>query len=735
MARSERLGGVQAPALQGRHCVLLLCLAATVAMAAPAAHPLYEPSSPATTSLGENLFLKAKVTSSPHWDGCVAANAVDGRHDAPSPHWAAENVPVWLTVELAEPRDLNLIRLWTFWDHRRVYQYFVEGSLDGVNWTVLGDKRANTTPQTEAGETFLFPTLKVKYVRTTFTSNSVGNVTGGHIVEIEGYRLTAEQTAAYTAREQPWANWPAGLVGYVGSVDSRYARDLPMQDEERSAIAREHSRAWSAVAWRGERVHGQVVLSSRTGARQVRFRPCELKSDDGAVVPAACVQPRFVRYVLADGKLMPDILDTLDRLDMPAQTSRPVWLTVDVPPDARPGRYNGMLEVVAADRQSVQFGLSLEVLPAVLPPPAQWRFRLDLWQNPFAVARYHDVRLWSEEHLKLLEPHLRLLAEAGQKCITTSIIHRPWGTQTYDPYDSMIQWIRKPDGTWRYDYTAFDTYVALAMRCGITDAINCYTVAPPRVLDEATGEYTPSGLSLQDTWRPFLADFTAHLRQKGWLGKTALAMDEWPLDRMLPMIAFLRQTAPELKIALAGGNHPELADKIDDWCVFITPPLDPALARQRAAKGLPTTTYVCCGPGRPNTFTFSPPAEATWLGWYCAAQGYSGLLRWAYDSWTQDPLHDTSYVTWPAGDCFLVYPGARSSIRFERLREGIADFEKIRIVREKLAASQDPAAEQAVAALNQTLVGFTYAKVQTEPAAMPVSEGKKTLEAASRLLR
>jgi len=212
-------------------------------------------------------------------------------------------------------------------------------------------------------------------------------------------------------------------------------------------------------------------------------------------------------------------------------------------------------------------------------------------------------------------------------------------------------------------------------------------------------------------------------------------MDEWPLDRMLPMIAFLRQTAPELKIALAGGNHPELADKIDDWCVFITPPLDPALARQRAGKGLPTTTYVCCGPGRPNTFTFSPPAEATWLGWYCAAQGYSGLLRWAYDSWTEDPLHDTSYVTWPAGDCFLVYPGARSSVRFERLREGIQDFEKIGIVREKLAASGDPAARQALAALNQALAGFTYAKVQTEPAAMPVHEGKKALEAASRLLR
>ncbi len=612
-------GNGDCPFLRRAHALAALSVAlwlvsVGLAAAAPAAHPFYEPPSPDVTSLGENLLLKAQVTSSPHWDGCVPERAVDGRHDSAGSHWAAENIPVWLTVQLKEPRDLNLIRLWTFWDNRRVYQYVIEGSLDGATWTVLGDKRQNSVPQSDAGETFLFPTAKVKYVRTTFTSSSAGKVTGGHIVEIEGYNLPAAQAEAFAAREKMWAHWPP-LAAYVGSVDSRYARDLPMLDEERSAIAHEHSRSWQAAAWRGERVHGQIVLSSRTGTRQVRFRPCELKSDDGAVIPAACVKPRFVRYVLADGKLMPDILDTLDRLDLPAQTSRPVWVTVDVPAEAKPGRYNGTLEVVADGQQSVPVGVFVEVLAATLPPPAQWRFRLDLWQNPFAVARYHDVRPWSDAHLKLLEPHLRLLAEAGQKCITTSIIHRPWGTQTYDPYDSMIEWIRQPDGTWRYDYSAFDTYVALALRCGITDSINCYTVASPRVLDEATGDYTPSGLSLQDTWRPFLTDFTTHLKAKGWLGRTALAMDEWPLERMLPMIEFLRQTAPDLKIALAGGNHPELADQIDDWCVFITPPLDPALARKRTAKGLPTTTYVCCGPGRPNTFTFSPPAEATWLGW------------------------------------------------------------------------------------------------------------------------
>lgn len=696
-------------------------------MAAPAAHPAYEPPAAQVVNLGENLLLKVAVKASPHWATCAPEYAVDGRHDAPSPHWAAESIPVWLTVELREPRELNLIRLWTFWDNRRYYQYYVEGSLDGTNWTVLGDRRDNTTPASESGETFSFPLTRLKYLRTTFTHNSVGNGTGGHIVEIEGYALTPEQAEALSGYEQRWGQVPAGLTGFVGSLDERYPRDEPAADNG--------SRQWQAAAWRGERVHAQLVLQARAGARQVRLRTSELRSDAGQTIPAGRLQARFVRYVLADGKLMPDILDTAERLDLPGPSVRPVWLSVDVPPQAQPGKYAGKFEVLAQGEQPLVFDLNLEVLPATLPPPADWRFRLDLWQNPFAVARYHGVEPWSEAHLKLLEPHLRMLADAGQKCLTTSIIHRPWGTQTYDPYDSMIEWRRGAEGKWSYDYSAFDTYVALARRCGITDSISCYTVSSPRYLDEATGEYQTGGRSLEDTWRPFLADFTAHLKAKGWLGKTALAMDEWPLERMLPMLDFLRKTAPDLKIALAGGNHPELADKIDDWCVFITPPLDPAIARQRAQKGLPTTYYVCCGPGKPNTFTFSPPAESAWLGLYAAAQGYSGLLRWAHDSYVQDPLYDTSYVTWPAGDCFLVYPGARSSIRFERLREGIQDFEKVRLVREKLGQSADPTAKAALERLDVALAGFRYDTVQTEPAAVPVAAAKTALEAAARLIR
>ena len=96
-----------------------------------------------------------------------------------------------------------------------------------------------------------------------------------------------------------------------------------------------------------------------------------------------------------------------------------------------------------------------------------------------------------------------------------------------------------------------------------------------------------------------------------------------------------------------------------------------------------TTYYTCCTEPRPNTFTFSEPAEAEWLAWHSAKENLDGYLRWALNSWVKNPLQDSRFTAWAAGDTYMIYPGARSSIRLERLTEGVQAFEKIRILKEE----------------------------------------------------
>lgn len=528
-----------------------------------------------------------------------------------------------------------------------------------------------------------------------------------------------------------WSGVRTGLHGAFGSVDVRYARHRPPE-----GIA---STQWSGVGWRGERLHAQLVLWSRSAVSGLAVQPAPLRSEDGKELPAGCVRPAFVRYVLADGVLTADPLDAASAVDLPLQTVQPVWLSVDIPRDAAPGVYSGHVTASATGVTPLVFTLIVEVLPATLPAPHEWEFWLDIWQNPWMVAKYHQVQPWSAEHVAILEPHLRLLADAGQKTVTAWISPIPWSSGTADVFRSHVQWIRRPDGSFTWDYSVFDQWVELCERCGIRRAINCFSMLSwdntfyfRHEGKQKWGQVTAvvGTPEYERHWRPFLASFVAHLRERGWQDRVCMALDERPQEAVAAVVKLLRSAAPELKVALASEYPFQPTTDIHDWSAYLDIPLDP---QTRAARvGKITTFYVCCVPKRPNTFVTSPPAEATWMGWYAAAMGYSGFLRWAYDAWSPDPLTDASRPPYTAGDCFLVYPGARSSIRFERLREGIQDFEKVHRVRAALQARTDDRAKAALAALQQQLDRFNLLTIALESAAGPVRGAKAALVEASR---
>ena len=79
--------------------------------------------------------------------------------------------------------------------------------------------------------------------------------------------------------------------------------------------------------------------------------------------------------------LMPDKLEAMERFDLPGKTVRPAWLSVDIPAGAAPGVYTGIV-LVRSEKQTAVLNLEIKVQNQTLPPPHNWSFRLDLWQNP-----------------------------------------------------------------------------------------------------------------------------------------------------------------------------------------------------------------------------------------------------------------------------------------------------------------------------------------------------------------
>jgi len=339
--------------------------------------------------------------------------------------------------------------------------------------------------------------------------------------------------------------------------------------------------------------------------------------------------------------------------------------------------------------------LRVKVIDRVLPAPKDWKFYLDLWQHPWAVSRMAGVEPFSPAHYAAMKPVWEQLATAGNKTLTVSLLEQPWDHQCLDAYRSMVRRIKLANGKWRFDYRVFDEYVAFGRACGLGPHIGCYTMCPwgyvVRWEDEAGNVHSakalPGSAEFADFWGDFIVDFAAHLKTKGWFDDTFIAMDERSPEDVMNICKFIREKAPGLKVSLAGNRAPSEFKGIDiqNYCSSLGHLTDALVAEaaERRAKGYITTFYVCCGPRYPNTFATSEREESFWLGAYPAMVGLDGFLRWAWNSWPQDPARDASFGDWLAGDTFLVYPDGAPSLRFLELRNGIVAAEKVRLLKEK----------------------------------------------------
>ncbi len=494
-----------------------------------------------------------------------------------------------------------------------------------------------------------------------------------------------------------WNAIPDGLNAQWASRDVHYKlHSVPQVTKGTTATLR---------AWKGERANIQAVLYSKSDQDTLSVRMTEWVKG-GVATGINGGDARFVNYVITDDYvscgnhpmtlpqwLVADVIEQDKPHAVPAMETRPVWCTIEVPRDAEAGEYKTALEVVDKAGNVVKsLALTVMVDNHALPTVKEQKFHLDFWQQPYAVSRYYGVERWSDEHFEALRPYMQALGRAGQRTVSAILFYEPWGEQTHDLFDPMVETIKKADGTWEYDYTVFDKYVNLCAEYGIDKQINCFSMVPWdmsfRYYDEATATYknikTTTGTNeYRELWTSFLTAFKAHLQEKGWFEKTNIAMDERAESDMLN--AYNIANGLGFKMALAGNYHQNLCDKLHDKCVQLGQEhrFTAEQLADRKAKNRVTTFYTSCANAEPNIYTNSLPAEAAYLPIYAAAVNLDGYLHWAWINWDEHPLTDSRFRKFGSGDTYCYYPGNRSSVRFERMIEGIHQYEKIHILREE----------------------------------------------------
>ena len=515
--------------------------------------------------------------------------------------------------------------------------------------------------------------------------------------------LNAQTSTNYEEASNPISTNPSLWVKVSAPQVSWGSTDIRYKKEEPAPIAR-LKKDINLTAWKGERVSAQLVVWTPEALDNLSFIVSDLTSGK-ETISKDNVRTGFVRYVMTDelnkdGKggcgyrkssdydstLVADPIDHIaSTLTVPANATQGGWISVRVPQQVKAGKYTGTVTVKDGDKVLSELKLAVNVKNRTLPASTEWAFHLDLWQNPYAEARYYNVEPFSKEHFDRMRPDMQNYVDAGGKVITASIMHKPWNGQTYDPFESMVTWLKKADGTWYFDYTVFDKWVEYMMSLGVKKQINCYSMVPWRLsfqyFDQASNSFKyldakPGEAAYDEFWGNMLTSFAKHLKEKGWFDITHISMDERPMKDMLATLKVIRKADKDFKVSLAGTYHDELVKELHDYCIAIGEKFPAEVIKSRKEAGQVTTYYTCCTEPRPNTFTFSAPAEAEWLGWFAAKENLDGYLRWALNSWVKNPLQDSRFTAWAAGDTYMIYPEGRSSIRFERLIEGIQSYEK-----------------------------------------------------------
>lgn len=469
-------------------------------------------------------------------------------------------------------------------------------------------------------------------------------------------------------------------------------------------VARGEVASWQVVLHADEALDGiKVEAGDFKGLGKPRIRAIGYVPVD---LPVQEVSKERVGVVPG---LYPDPLLT----DLPARLrageTQSYWIDVAVPKNARPGEYSATFRIEANSSQST-VTLKAKVYPVTVGKSRLW---VTNWYSPPpGDPRSNDPKFW-----KGLELYAKNMAEHRQ---SMAIVNPLSYTQIRD------------DGS--FDFSVFNRWVDVFKRAGVIGLIegghfggriggvwtNQFEMT---ILERKDGKTVarnvgPSSPDAAAFYSRFLPALVKDLKDHRWLTIYRQHLADEPIsanaNSYIAMRDLVRKYAPELKVMEA--NHTsKLAGAIDLWVpMFNFWAESYPFYRERQAKGEEVWFYTCVYPQGEyaNRFMELPLVETRLLHWLNFKYGATGYLHWGWNQWSMvggDPFKKTisnepNGPFLPAGDCFIVYPGKDGgvvdSIRWETMRDGIADYELL-----EMLASRDQAKAQELA--GRLILGFT----------------------------
>ena len=308
---------------------------------------------------------------------------------------------------------------------------------------------------------------------------------------------------------------------------------------------------------------GQVVVMGHCPSNATISK---LEGPEGQIGPDA-VRIRYARKANAvaatfmisadsDKSIVTPYYDVLyDFPDVDAQI-QPVWITIRIPQDAKPGEYHGVLSIGPHE-----VPVKLRVCLWRCPEPSEWLTHVGILSSPETLARHYGVPLWSEAHWRLVEKELEFLGGLGNDDLWLSVFSNNYMGQE-------VSWISfsEQSGAYSPDLGIASRYLDLysrhvgrphALLLDIWNSVRCSGAAARgegeiEILVNGARQNVPlPGIAgSEKVWKPLLDALAAEVRKRGWPENTIILGCADDIRPSKKVADFFKEIAPYARWAI-----------------------------------------------------------------------------------------------------------------------------------------------------------------------------------------
>lgn len=386
---------------------------------------------------------------------------------------------------------------------------------------------------------------------------------------------------------------------------------------------------------------------------------------------------------------------------------RSVWVTVDLTGDVAPGLYP--IAVVFSTNDGAELArecFELDVLAADLP---EQQLIHTEWFHTDCLATHYGVEVFSERYWEIVGHYVKTAVDHGINMLLTPLFTPPLDTQVGGerPTVQLVD-VEKDGSSYRFGFEKLERWVGLCRERGVRyfEMSHLFTQwgakHAPKIVARENGETKrifgwetdATGEAYKTFLAQFLPELVGFMERNGLKDSVFFHVSDEPHTEHIP---WYESASSWLKRFV--GEFPTI-DALSDYAFYekgLVPTPIPASNHikpflENQVPGL--WTYYCCSQYKQvaNRFICMPSARNRVLGLQLYKFRITGFLHWGYNFWYAqysrfaiDPYRNTdANHAFPAGDPFVVYPGADGkpveSLRFEVFREALQDLRALTLL-------------------------------------------------------